>query len=697
MITLDLSILNQKGTPMFNSDIFANRPTFGIAGRIFISTDTLEIYRDTGSAWDLLGGGGGTISGTIAAGQVAFGTASNTIGGTYNLFWDNSTNRLGIGTFAPADAIEIQQSSGGGVFARIRNTSAGTGSVGGLNLINNASNTGGLYLFSSTFTPSGTRGPNTLTLFGGPNTNISVAVNSTGYYSIGTGSTETEKFRVFNNGNVLIQDGGTFTDGGQRLQIAGSSLLNGDVTFSSASGMFWDATNQRLNLGSTLPSNIATQNIVYSTPIVGVSVKNTSTSGQNQCGFFAENNLGHVGQLFKTGSSYSAYKTISANDLGFYNGTTAGDISILNDFSSGRIKFAAGGSSTAQATLFSNGNLAIASTTDTGERLQVTGTSKLAGKVTISDASTETLLVTSNSFNSRININNTNAGPNTGINLSHNGVVKWGLAAYGANADFTFYNSVLLADAFFIKGTNNNVLIGSTTDNTYKLQITGNQSITDTRTYTSGVIHSLVALRNTTFSAGSISSSTGICNYVGTGDSLINGNLTLPSSTTFGGIYQYNKYQFGSAALTFTVTQTSPGGIRAVTQLTAQNVFKGSNSGTITHVAGIQIAGFYNDNTTTITPVITNAYQLLINDTGAYGHTFSFTNRWGIYQEGINDRNYLAGNLMLNSTTDTGQILQINGAIRVNGQASGSAGGSSGNHLIINVDGTSYKIALLNP
>jgi hypothetical protein len=29
--------------------------------------------------------------------------------------------------------------------------------------------------------------------------------------------------------------------------------------------------------------------------------------------------------------------------------------------------------------------------------------------------------------------------------------------------------------------------------------------------------------------------------------------------------------------------------------------------------------------------------------------------------------------------------------------ASGSAGGSSGNHLIINVDGTSYKIALLNP
>ncbi len=60
MITLDLSILNQKGTPMFYSDIFAARPTFGIAGRIFISTDTAAIYRDTGSAWDLISDATGT-------------------------------------------------------------------------------------------------------------------------------------------------------------------------------------------------------------------------------------------------------------------------------------------------------------------------------------------------------------------------------------------------------------------------------------------------------------------------------------------------------------------------------------------------------------------------------------------------------------------------------------------------------------
>lgn len=65
MITLDLSILNQKGTPMFYSDIFANRPNYGIVGRIFISTDTAAIYRDTGSAWDLIADGGGGVDTNI--------------------------------------------------------------------------------------------------------------------------------------------------------------------------------------------------------------------------------------------------------------------------------------------------------------------------------------------------------------------------------------------------------------------------------------------------------------------------------------------------------------------------------------------------------------------------------------------------------------------------------------------------------
>jgi len=64
MIVLDLSILNQKGTPMFNSDLTANRPAAGIVGRIFIAIDSpYGIFRDTGTAWDQISsaGGGATI------------------------------------------------------------------------------------------------------------------------------------------------------------------------------------------------------------------------------------------------------------------------------------------------------------------------------------------------------------------------------------------------------------------------------------------------------------------------------------------------------------------------------------------------------------------------------------------------------------------------------------------------------------
>ena len=58
-IELYNNVLNQLGSPALYSDIFANRPAFGYTGRLFISTDTLEIYRDTGTAWQLLSSGGG--------------------------------------------------------------------------------------------------------------------------------------------------------------------------------------------------------------------------------------------------------------------------------------------------------------------------------------------------------------------------------------------------------------------------------------------------------------------------------------------------------------------------------------------------------------------------------------------------------------------------------------------------------------
>jgi len=55
-----------------------------------------------------------------------------------------------------------------------------------------------------------------------------------------------------------------------------------------------------------------------------------------------------------------------------------------------------------------------------------------------------------------------------------------------------------------------------------------------------------------------------------------------------------------------------------------------------------------------------------------------------------------SGNFGINTAAPAAR-LHVNGTLRIDGQSSGTAGGSSGQHLIINLDGTTYKIALLNP
>ena len=52
--------------------------------------------------------GAGLISGTIASGQVAFGTAAGVIGGDSGLFWNNVNKRLGVGTNSPTSRLHIQ-------------------------------------------------------------------------------------------------------------------------------------------------------------------------------------------------------------------------------------------------------------------------------------------------------------------------------------------------------------------------------------------------------------------------------------------------------------------------------------------------------------------------------------------------------------------------------------------------------------
>jgi hypothetical protein len=92
-LNVNVEVINQRGTPALYADALANRPAAGFVGRIFIDTDSPSsgIYRDTGTAWVNVAGGGG---------------------GTQNLqsvctFGNTTTTRVGIGVTPPGATSQL--------------------------------------------------------------------------------------------------------------------------------------------------------------------------------------------------------------------------------------------------------------------------------------------------------------------------------------------------------------------------------------------------------------------------------------------------------------------------------------------------------------------------------------------------------------------------------------------------------------
>jgi hypothetical protein len=100
------------------------------AGRIRYNTtgQKFEVSTNGGAYADLAVGSGMSIGGSITsatAGSVLFAGAAGILQqDNANFFWDDSNNRLGIGTNAPGSALDIAGNVSGDVFAHIRNASS---------------------------------------------------------------------------------------------------------------------------------------------------------------------------------------------------------------------------------------------------------------------------------------------------------------------------------------------------------------------------------------------------------------------------------------------------------------------------------------------------------------------------------------------------------------------------------------------
>jgi hypothetical protein len=184
------------------------------------------------------------ITGTGANGQVAFwnGTSSQT--GDNGLFWDNTNKRLGIGTNAPTQKVEI---TGTGDVISILGSTSSTG-IAINKIVNNLGSSNEIGVFGST-RPLGFGAilPNNAYMF----STVDLAIGSSTNLKFSSGVANTERIRVFGStGNVLIQNGGTFTDAGFRLDVNGTARVQGALTGSTST--FSNNVSANLSIPLTL-------------------------------------------------------------------------------------------------------------------------------------------------------------------------------------------------------------------------------------------------------------------------------------------------------------------------------------------------------------------------------------------------------------------------------------------------------------
>jgi hypothetical protein len=276
-------IINQKGTPAFYSDIFANRPAFGYAGRVFISTDTGAIYEDTGTSWTLIADAGAGTTGTLQ--QVTT---------------NGNTTTLGV----TIQGIDINDGAGTGT----ANSVFGIGSL--------QSNTTGSNNTAIGYT---TMQANT---FG--NDNTAVGVGTLNLNTTGSSNTAIGKNALLNNttGNYSTSIGDsalkTNTTGGQNIAIGFESLktnINGNSNTAIGNQSLSNSNNANYNTAVGYQSLFKSTSASFNTAIGSNSLQENTTGVNNTA-------VGYASMTQNTTASNNTalgYSSLNLNTTGTQN------------------------------------------------------------------------------------------------------------------------------------------------------------------------------------------------------------------------------------------------------------------------------------------------------------------------------------------------------------------------------------------
>jgi hypothetical protein len=480
------NILNQKGTPAFYSDVFANRPTFGYAGRVFISTDTGAIYEDTGSAWTLIADAGAGTTGTLQQVTTNGNTTTNAISvqginiGTGN---NNIAQNTGLGT-STLNAV----TTGGG------NTAVGYGAlqfdtngqantaVGNVALNINSTGLGNTAIGSQSLTNSNAN-RNTAIGYQSGNSISSGSDNTFVGYQSGINITTGNYNTILGNyagsttlaNNVVLADGQgnvRFIDNNgsagipSRLAVGSQYITSQFPNTQFYAGLTSPAEAHTLNIGVT---GTALANSGDSTRWgVGVYGAGYTNGGTRSAGVQGD---GEVNASADTGSAIGVrgYATathaggLNIGMLGDASGSSIGNYGFYTNMVAAANTFANYHLGTALS--YFGGNVLIGTTTDAGYKLAVNGTANISSTLTVQGqinatgtlkgtslfTENNTVSVTFNSFQTIYTMQSSVGGVYIfELSLDGQDVTQWGcggtiLTAGGSNAVFlNSYSSALV-------------------------------------------------------------------------------------------------------------------------------------------------------------------------------------------------------------------------------------------------------------
>jgi hypothetical protein len=451
--------------------------------------------------------------------------------------------------------------------------------------------------------------------------------------------------------NLLI---GFTSDSGERLQVNGTAKITGASSFGD------NVTISKNYDGETK-----------------LTISNTTSGGSSiaYISFVSSNGLLNIG---KRSSTQGVYKILAVNDSQIFN-NTAGDIAILNDWASGNIKFAAGGSATAQLTLNASGNLGLGVTPSAwGTSMRVMQYQHFGSLATSLDGSRGVTILSNNAFFNGISwiyLSNAFAG-NYNYN-SNNGSHFWRIAPSG-----TAGNAISFTQAMTL--TSAGRLILGAGDSGELLQVNGTAKITGAATFSSSV--TAASFVNTTqnafllnnsgvnndFRLGSATSVFRIVNFANTvglfsitdtGEATFSSSVTATQLTTTRATTSTNNY------LQFTTGGTTNWQIGTPSSLTALSFLDGGVETFRLDTGGIvSLGGNFGIGGATFGTSATRTLAI----TSGTAPTTSPADRFQMYSNDV-----VAGNAAPHFRTENGAVIKLYQETTAVGNSTISIGGGS--------------------